>query len=93
MGFTFTFDRFNQLVSLMKSLFIIILSFLSFNFSAQALSETQKLESLCKVWGFLKYYHPHVAKGDLDWDKQLIQKIDELDQIDDKVQLNELYSK
>ncbi|SHN01941.1 Peptidase family S41 [Chryseobacterium carnipullorum] len=93
MGFTFTFDRFNQLVSLMKSLFIIILSFLSFNFSAQALSETQKLESLCKVWGFLKYYHPHVAKGDFDWDRQLIQKIDELDQIDDKVQLNELYSK
>ncbi|NML70492.1 hypothetical protein HHL23_11845 [Chryseobacterium sp. RP-3-3] len=77
----------------MKSLFIFIISFLSINFSAQALSETQKLESLCKVWGFLKYYHPHVAKGDFDWDKQLIQKIDELDQIHDKAQLNELYSK
>lgn len=77
----------------MKSLFIFIISFLSITFSAQALSETQKLESLCKVWGFLKYYHPHVAKGDFDWDKQLIQKIDELDQIHDKAQLNELYSK
>lgn len=77
----------------MKSLFIFIISFLSISFSAQALSETQKLESLCKVWGFLKYYHPHVAKGDFDWDKQLIQKIDELDQIHNKAQLNELYSK
>ncbi|KFF03943.1 S41 family peptidase [Chryseobacterium luteum] len=77
----------------MKSLFIFIISFLSINFSAQALSETQKLESLCKVWGFLKYYHPHVAKGELDWDKQLFEKIDELDIIRDKEQLSELYSK
>ncbi|WP_076508093.1 S41 family peptidase [Chryseobacterium shigense] len=75
----------------MRILFIFILSFLNMPFSAQALSETQKLESLGKVWGFLKYYHPHVAKGDFDWDEQLVQKIDELDRIHDKAQLNELY--
>jgi carboxyl-terminal processing protease len=40
--------------------------------SAQSLSNTQKLASLCKVWGFLKYYHPQVAKGRIDWDQQLI---------------------
>jgi C-terminal processing protease CtpA/Prc len=72
------------------SLFILLL--LSFNFSAQILSETQKLESLCKVWGFLKYYHPNVAKGKFNWDEQLFQKIDELENINDKKQLNELYS-
>ncbi|MGG5208541.1 S41 family peptidase [Chryseobacterium sp. MIQD13] len=77
----------------MRKISLFILFFFSLHFSAQALSETQKLESLCRVWGFLKYYHPHVAKGDFDWDKQLFQKIDELDHIQDKAQLNELYSK
>jgi C-terminal processing protease CtpA/Prc len=26
---------------------------------------------LCKVWGFLKYYHPSVAKGARNWDNEL----------------------
>ncbi|BEV04129.1 S41 family peptidase [Chryseobacterium gambrini] len=72
------------------SLFIIL--FLNLHFSAQTLSENQKLESLCKVWGFLKYYHPNVAKGKFNWDQQLFQKIDELENINDKDQLNKLYS-
>jgi len=72
------------------SLFIIL--FLNLHFSAQTLSETQKLESLCKVWGFLKYYHPNVAKGKFNWDQQLFQKIDELENINNKDQLNELYA-
>ncbi|SHE75221.1 S41 family peptidase [Chryseobacterium sp. OV279] len=75
----------------MKSLFIFIISFLSIPFFAQSLSETQKLESLCKVWGFLKYYHPRVANGDFEWDQELLKKIDEVDHIRDKDQLNELY--
>ncbi|REC52789.1 MULTISPECIES: S41 family peptidase [Chryseobacterium] len=72
------------------SLFIIL--FLNLHFSAQTLSENQKLESLCKVWGFLKYYHPNVAKGKFNWDQQLFQKIDELENINNKDQLNEFYA-
>lgn len=77
----------------MRKLSLFIILFFCLQFSAQALSETQKLESLCKVWGFLKYYHPNVAKGQFNWDQQLFQKIDELENINDKDQLNELYSK
>jgi hypothetical protein len=29
------------------------------------------LEVLCKVWGFLKYYHPSVAAGKHNWDAEL----------------------
>lgn len=76
----------------MRKFSIFIILFFSLHFSAQALSETQKLESLCKVWGFLKYYHPNVAKGNFNWDQQLFQKISELENINDKNQLNELYS-
>ena len=54
------------------------------NFSAGAGKEIiQKLSGqqinnlalLGQVWGFLKYYHPNVAKGKFDWDKELFQKI------------------
>ena len=29
------------------------------------------LSVLCKVWGFLKYYHPVVAEGNMNWDFEL----------------------
>jgi len=76
----------------MRKVSLFILFFFSLLFSAQTLLEVQKLESLCKVWGFLKYYHPQVAKGDFDWDQQLFKKIEELEHIQDKNQLNKLYS-
>ncbi len=34
--------------------------------------EIQKLALTCKVWGFLKYYHPAVASGKLNWDLGLV---------------------
>lgn len=76
----------------MRAISVLIFFLSTSLFSAQTVSEIQKLESLCKVWGFLKYYHPNVAKGSFDWDKQLLQKIDELENIHDKNQLNILYS-
>ena len=41
-------------------------------FSATKITETEKLVATCKVWGFLKYYHPKVAAGEFNWDQQLI---------------------
>ncbi|WP_343663902.1 S41 family peptidase [Chryseobacterium mucoviscidosis] len=76
----------------MRKFSLFIIFFLNLHFSAQTLSENQKLESLCKVWGFLKYYHPNVAKGQFNWDQQLFQKIDELENINNKDQLNEFYA-
>ncbi|WP_162926062.1 S41 family peptidase [Chryseobacterium aurantiacum] len=76
----------------MRKYFFFILLFLSLHCSAQILSENQKLESLCKVWGFLKYYHPHVAKGNSNWDDQLLKKINEIKNVHDKAALNNLYA-
>jgi C-terminal processing protease CtpA/Prc len=39
------------------------------------LDQVTRLKSLCKVWGLLKYYHPEVAKGEMDWDAVLIAAI------------------
>lgn len=62
----------------MKRIFVLItficISFISFAERYQTLndSEKEKLVKICKVWGFLKYYHPALANGKLDWDWELI---------------------
>lgn len=33
--------------------------------------DTQNLELLGRVWGFLKYHHPEIAKGNYNWDYEL----------------------
>lgn len=34
-----------------------------------------RLALICKIWGFLKYYHPSIAQGDYDWNYQLFRII------------------
>lgn len=75
-------------------LFILITLFIGIqkNYAQENLTENQKLETLCKVWGFLKYYHPNVAKGIYNWDNQLIEKIKESEKIDTKKKFNKMLS-
>lgn len=77
----------------MKCIVLLFCLILSVNFAnAQAnLSSNKKLISLCKVWGFLKYYHPAVASGKFNWDKQLTDHIEEIKAIDNKSQLSRFY--
>jgi C-terminal processing protease CtpA/Prc len=35
------------------------------------LQTVENLELLCRIWGFLKYYHPAVAAGEYNWDAEL----------------------
>lgn len=59
--------------------------------AAPELTGNQRLASLCKVWGFLKYYHPQVAKGKMDWDAALVDKVREVIKAKDKEALNATY--
>lgn len=34
--------------------------------------QTESLAKLAKVWGFVKYRHPSVTSGTLDWDEELL---------------------
>ncbi|UUW10384.1 S41 family peptidase [Flavobacterium plurextorum] len=57
----------------MKRILLTII-ILIFQYShSKPITETQKLAAICKVWGFLKYYHPNVADGSKNWDEQLFQ--------------------
>jgi C-terminal processing protease CtpA/Prc len=40
-----------------------------------ARTETQRLTTLARVWGFLKYHHPGIARPHLDWDSVLIASV------------------
>lgn len=59
----------------MKKLGIVILMFVCGNCWAQTKVQVNNLAMLAKVWGFLKYYHPAVAKGAVNWDLNLIKFI------------------
>ena len=41
-----------------------------------------------KVWGFLKYYHPQIADGNLNWDYELIRMIPEVLSQTNKTSIN-----
>jgi C-terminal processing protease CtpA/Prc len=56
----------------MKKITLFLLILLSQTvFSQTQITEVQKLVATCKVWGYLKYYHPKVADGSKNWDEQL----------------------
>lgn len=61
-------------------------------FSQTTFKESEKIATFCKLWGFLKYYHPTVAKGKLDWDKEFTTRIRALSFLNSKQEINNYYS-
>lgn len=41
------------------------------DFADMNAADIKNLEVLGRVWGFLKYYHPQIAKGNYNWDYEL----------------------
>ena len=56
---------------------LCLLPFAACSQADSATTQTQTIATIGRIWGFLKYYHPQVAKGKIDWDGQLIQLLDE----------------
>lgn len=78
----------------MKSFYIFLtLLFLNLNisFAQEKINETEKLASFCKVWGFLKYYHPNVVNNQINWDEELIMKLPEINEIETQSELSKFY--
>ncbi|OXA90961.1 S41 family peptidase [Flavobacterium hercynium] len=62
-------------------------------FSQTKITENQKLAATCKVWGFLKYYHPEVAGGKTNWDKKLFDILPEIDKAQTKEEFSTILEK
>jgi carboxyl-terminal processing protease len=55
------------------------------------ISETEKWALTGKVWGFLKYHHPHVASGQFNWDAELFRVLPEIKAATTKESLSQVY--
>jgi carboxyl-terminal processing protease len=77
----------------MKSgiLIIMLLAFSTIGHTQTLSHKTETIASFCKIWGLLKYYHPEVSKGTLDWDQQAIEKLSALKTCDTKEKLSLFY--
>nr|WP_315143655.1 S41 family peptidase [uncultured Flavobacterium sp.] len=64
--------------------------FLQITQAKQSLTETEKLATTAKVWGFLKYYHPNVASGKYDWDKELFTILPQVEKAKNKKEFSEV---
>lgn len=62
-------------------------------FANYTLTENQKLSATCKIWGFLKYYHPSVASGNFDWDQQLFMILPKVDDAKTDVEFSKVMEK
>ena len=51
-------------------------------------NDTTKWAVTCRVWGLLKYYHPNVTAGKLDWDQVLLDRMDKIREADSPEQVN-----
>ncbi len=54
-------------------------------------NEIKKLSNLCKVWGFLKYYHPNVAKGNFNWDEHLLTILPKIENSKNSQEISKIY--
>ncbi|TVZ15487.1 S41 family peptidase [Maribacter sp. MAR_2009_72] len=72
---------------------LLFLAVYHFNNSTteRTISETEKIASLGKIYGFLKYYHPEVGKGKYNWDKEFIKYLPKVLATTDKQSLSSIY--
>jgi C-terminal processing protease CtpA/Prc len=56
--------------------------------ASDALDQTRRLGALCRVWGLLKYYHPGVVTGTIDWDEALVEAIPRVEAAETREDLN-----
>lgn len=77
----------------MKKLAILLLFLISVNLvpAQEKLTEIEKLSTTAKVWGFLKYYHPEVAKGNFNWDEKLFEILPKVENANSKNDLSKIY--
>jgi len=84
----FTFRAAMKKILIAISLFLLVLGKLNGQTSGD---EALRIATFCKVWGFLKYYHPAVAKGTMDWDSVFLSRMGKLKALSKKEEINNFY--
>lgn len=64
--------RQKKLMVLITSMVMMLLAgFTLYANNSHTLTQTERMAALCKVWGLVKYYHPNMETGEIDWDQEL----------------------
>lgn len=53
-------------------------------------NQIENLKKLCKVWGVIKYYHPDVVSGKVNWDYELFRVMPEIVDAKNSEEANEI---
>jgi len=61
-------------IKIILSFFIIASTFKSHASNIEY--NSKELRTICKTWGYLKYYHSELRKGKVDWDEVLVSELD-----------------
>ena len=83
----------------LKSFLIVLIVFSNFHLLFSQVignsdlkeNEIKKMSNLCKVWGFLKYYHPNVAKGSFNWDEHLLTILPKIENAKNTQEISKIY--
>ncbi|MDZ4756994.1 MAG: S41 family peptidase [Bacteroidota bacterium] len=79
---------------MLRTLLIGLIILLSYKSQSQdPNSETDRITTFCKVWGFFKYYHPEVTAKKMKWDDEFRAQLKQLDSLNTKKEINKFYSK
>ena len=71
-----------------KTIIVIFLLIHNFNYSQNIISEDNRIENFIQIWGLLKYKHPNISKGPIDFDKEFIKQFDKIKTIKTIEQFN-----
>jgi hypothetical protein len=55
--------------------------------------KTNNLTNLCMLWGFLKYHHPAIARGDYNWDAELFRVVPKILNAQTKTEASDILEK
>jgi hypothetical protein len=66
-------------------------SYIDFNNLTE--KQIENLYKVGKVWGFLKYYHPEIAKGNFNWDYELIRILPDVINKNNSAEVNRILKK
>ncbi len=80
----------NKIIRTLLNCFLL-LCFLGFTNTQNIVAQfnmQNNLSRYAKVWGLIKYYHPEIAKGNIDWDSVLVTNIPLVKKADSKEKLS-----
>lgn len=72
----------------MKKYLLVLILFTNLTFAQNDLNSTDKIAAWTKTWGFLKFFHPTITHGIIDWDEVYVSQLDLLPKIKTKEELN-----